>query len=79
MSTRPFIQWPEKLWIAFQLLCGLAQIHKHGLSHGDLKLENILITPGKFCFYDPLYVNYISHYFENVCKCALRLSWFFNF
>jgi len=47
MSTRPFIQWSEKLWIAFQLLCGLVQVHKHGLCHGDLKLENILITPGE--------------------------------
>ena len=58
MSTRPFIQLSEKLWIAFQLLCGLVQLHKHNLCHGDLKLENILITPGLVLYNVYMYAVY---------------------
>ena len=44
MSTRPFLTSIEKKWITFQLLCALHQCHKQKICHGDIKLENILIT-----------------------------------
>lgn len=44
MSTRPFLTTIEKKWITFQVLCALHQCHKQKICHGDIKLENILIT-----------------------------------
>lgn len=44
MSTRPFLTTVEKKWITFQVLCALHQCHKQKICHGDIKLENILIT-----------------------------------
>ena len=44
ISTRPFLLNIEKKWIAFQLLLSIQQAHKHGICHGDIKLENIMIT-----------------------------------
>nr|CAD7433509.1 unnamed protein product [Timema monikensis] len=44
ISTRPFLTNIEKRWIAFQVLYALHQCHKVGVCHGDIKLENILIT-----------------------------------
>lgn len=44
MSTRPFLTSIEKKWITFQVLCALHQCHKQKICHGDIKLENILIT-----------------------------------
>eukprot|EP00834_Sanchytrium_tribonematis_P004417 NODE_217_length_12479_cov_0.651212.p1 type:complete len:1187 gc:universal NODE_217_length_12479_cov_0.651212:8036-11596(+) len=44
LSTRPFLVKNEKLWISFQILYGMSKVHELGLVHGDLKLENILVT-----------------------------------
>ncbi|EEC06819.1 phosphoinositide 3-kinase regulatory subunit, putative [Ixodes scapularis] len=44
ISTRPFLNSIEKRWIAFQLLHALAACHLHGICHGDIKLENIMVT-----------------------------------
>lgn len=44
VSTRPFLTTTEKKWITFQVLCALHQCHKQRICHGDIKLENILIT-----------------------------------
>ncbi|XP_070507478.1 phosphoinositide 3-kinase regulatory subunit 4 [Chironomus tepperi] len=44
MSTRPFLTLIEKKWITFQVLCALHQCHKQKICHGDIKLENIMIT-----------------------------------
>lgn len=44
VSTRPFLTVLEKKWITFQILCALNQCHKQKIYHGDIKLENILIT-----------------------------------
>lgn len=34
----------EKKWIAFQLLIALKHMHRVNIAHGDLKIENILLT-----------------------------------
>ncbi|XP_058442985.1 phosphoinositide 3-kinase regulatory subunit 4 [Malaya genurostris] len=44
VSTRPFLTLIEKKWITFQILCAMHQCHKQKISHGDIKLENIMIT-----------------------------------
>ncbi|XP_053989741.1 phosphoinositide 3-kinase regulatory subunit 4 isoform X3 [Hylaeus volcanicus] len=44
ISTRPFLTSIEKKWITFQVLYALHQAHKFGVCHGDIKLENIMIT-----------------------------------
>ena len=50
MSTRPFLKSIEKTWIAFQLLLAIQQAHKHGICHGDIKLENVLVTSWNWVF-----------------------------
>ncbi|KAF9411600.1 hypothetical protein HW555_009672 [Spodoptera exigua] len=44
MSTRPFLTTLEKKWITFQVLYALHRMHKLGICHGDIKLENIMVT-----------------------------------
>ncbi|KYN31737.1 Phosphoinositide 3-kinase regulatory subunit 4 [Trachymyrmex septentrionalis] len=44
ISTRPFLTSIEKKWITFQVLYALNQAHKFSVCHGDIKLENIMIT-----------------------------------
>ncbi|XP_047506714.1 phosphoinositide 3-kinase regulatory subunit 4 isoform X2 [Pieris napi] len=44
MSTRPFLTMLEKKWITFQVLHALHRMHKLGICHGDIKLENIMVT-----------------------------------
>nr|CAH0112606.1 unnamed protein product [Daphnia galeata] len=44
LSTRPFLTLLEKKWIAYQLLRALSYCHSKGICHGDIKLENMLVT-----------------------------------
>lgn len=44
ISTRPFLTSIEKKWIAFQLLYALKQAHQQGVCHGDVKLENVMVS-----------------------------------
>lgn len=44
MSIRPFLEGIEKKWIAFQLLCAVRDCHARGVFHGDIKIENVLVT-----------------------------------
>ncbi|KAJ2941262.1 hypothetical protein O0L34_g3460 [Tuta absoluta] len=44
MSTRPFLTILEKKWITFQVLYALHRMHKLSICHGDIKLENIMVT-----------------------------------
>ena len=44
LSIRPFLEPIEKLFITFQILKIVNEIHSLNIHHGDLKLENFLIT-----------------------------------
>ena len=44
ISTRPFLTNLEKRWLAFQLLLAVEQCHRLGVCHGDIKLENIMVS-----------------------------------
>lgn len=43
-STRPFLTPIEKKWISFQILQALSDARTRGISHGDIKSSNILVT-----------------------------------
>lgn len=40
----PYLSNIEKKWISFQILYGLMQIHNKGVCHGNIKLENVLLS-----------------------------------
>lgn len=44
ISIRPFLEPIEKLFLVFQMLRVIEDIHELGIYHGDLKLENFLVT-----------------------------------
>ena len=44
LSTRPFLAPAERAWVAFQMLAAVAECHSKGVPHGDIKLENVLVT-----------------------------------
>ncbi|GAB2292419.1 Serine/threonine-protein kinase [Dionaea muscipula] len=62
LSTRPFLSLVEKKWLAFQLLCAVKQSHGHGICHGDIKCENVLVTSwnwvylADFASFKPTYI-----------------------
>lgn len=59
---RPFLLDIEKMWITYQMIQGVASIHRHGLTHGDLKCENVMVTSYNWVYitdfapYKPTYV-----------------------
>jgi phosphoinositide-3-kinase regulatory subunit 4 len=56
----------EKKWIAYQLLISLKHIHHAKITHGDLKIENILLTSynwillSDFANFKPTFFAYVS-------------------
>jgi phosphoinositide-3-kinase regulatory subunit 4 len=44
LSTRPFLNEIEKLFIVYQLLKCLEICHEHDIVHGDIKPENLMCT-----------------------------------
>ncbi|KAJ1390293.1 WD40/YVTN repeat-like-containing domain superfamily [Sesbania bispinosa] len=64
LSTRPFLSFVEKKWLAFQLLLAVKQSHEKGVCHGDIKCENVLITSSNwlyladFASFKPTYIPY---------------------
>lgn len=64
LSTRPFLSFVEKRWLAFQLLLAVKQSHEKGVCHGDIKCENVLITSSNwlyladFASFKPTYIPY---------------------
>jgi phosphoinositide-3-kinase regulatory subunit 4 len=58
----PYLERIEKKWISFQLIYALSQVHNKGFCHGDIKLENVLLTSSFSIFlsdiapYKPAYI-----------------------
>ena len=42
--VRPYLTQIEKIWIGFQILYGVNELHKNNLYHGDIKLENFVMN-----------------------------------
>ena len=60
--TVPYLKKSEKIWIVFQLLTAVHNIHSSGLFHGDIKSSNVLLTTwnhvllSDFAWYKPYYL-----------------------
>ena len=75
----------EKLFVVFQLFQGLKQMHRHGECHGDLKIENIVLTSWNWVFItdaagfkptrmpinDP---SFFSYFFENAKRISCCIA-----
>ena len=48
--TLPYLRKIEKIWIMFQFFYGIYQLHEGGIYHGDLRIENILLTSNSSVF-----------------------------
>ncbi|KAL6942136.1 hypothetical protein ACO0QE_003302 [Hanseniaspora vineae] len=48
LCSRPFFKTVELKFLCFQLLNILDSVHSRGCLHGDIKLENLLITSGNW-------------------------------
>ncbi|QPG73076.1 hypothetical protein FOA43_000381 [Brettanomyces nanus] len=85
LSIRPFLEGIEKKWIIYQLISAIARIHAKGITHGDIKTENILMTSWNWCLisdfatFKPVYLpeanpSQFSFYFDtsqrHVCYVA---------
>ena len=51
LTTRPLMTPVEKCWIVYQLLEGLASAHKEGCYHGDIKVDNVLLTSWAWAYW----------------------------
>lgn len=86
LSMRPFLEPIEKLFITFQLLRVVSELHSLNIHHGDLRSENIIVTSSNWVFLTdfaglikPVYLpednpNQFSFYFDTsdrrVCYIA---------
>jgi len=50
LSTRPLLNSEEKRWIIFQLVHAVAGCHSNSVCHGDIKLDNVLLTSWNWVF-----------------------------
>ena len=50
LNSRPFPSIDEKLWFIYQLLRAVGQAHAAGVRHGDIKVENVLVTSWGWLF-----------------------------
>ncbi len=46
----PLLSKIDKLWLSFQLLCALVQIHSENFYHGDIKTDNVMVTSWNWVF-----------------------------
>ncbi|VEU23630.1 DEKNAAC105066 [Brettanomyces naardenensis] len=85
LSIRPFLEGIEKKWIVYQIILAVARFHSKGITHGDLKTENVLLTSWNWCLitdfatFKPVYLpegnpSQFSFYFDtaqrHVCYVA---------
>ena len=50
LSARPFLSECERAWVAYQVLLATRDSHAVGVTHGDIKCENVLMTSWGWCF-----------------------------
>eukprot|EP00300_Choanocystis_sp_HF-7_P009801 c16641_g1_i1.p1 GENE.c16641_g1_i1~~c16641_g1_i1.p1 ORF type:complete len:1535 (+),score=394.03 c16641_g1_i1:52-4656(+) len=50
INTRPGVTAAEKKWFAFQMLNAVKQLHTAKLTHGDITLENFLVTSERWVY-----------------------------
>lgn len=48
MVSYPVLEHSEKMWISFQLLRIVKNLHAEGFRHGDIKPENVFLSPRGF-------------------------------
>jgi len=53
----PGLSNPEKMWLIFQLMCAVQQCHSVGLTHGNIKPENILVNSYNWVFLSDIATN----------------------
>jgi phosphoinositide-3-kinase regulatory subunit 4 len=64
--VRPLLNAIEKKWIAYQLLDALKFCQQNSLCHGDIKMENVLLTSwnwvylGDFASFKPAFIPEVS-------------------
>lgn len=46
----------EKMWLTFQVLCAVQQLHEKDLVHGDIKPDNFLLTSYDWLFLSDIHV-----------------------
>jgi phosphoinositide-3-kinase regulatory subunit 4 len=61
-ACMPYLTPIEKKWISFQLIYALMQLHNKGYCHGDIKMENVMLSSTSSVFladiapYKPAYI-----------------------
>lgn len=50
MNSLQALTYQDQMWFAFQLLCGVSQIHCEGEYHGDIKPQNVMVTSWNWLF-----------------------------
>lgn len=44
IQSRPYLTIIEKLWITYQMIDAVLQMHEKGYCHGDIKMENFVLS-----------------------------------
>jgi len=81
----PPLTYVEKLFVVFQMLHGLKQMHRSGECHGDLKTENIMLTSWNWVFLTDIATfkptnlpindpSFFSYFFENANRPACCIA-----
>ncbi|CAH2350398.1 serine/threonine-protein kinase Vps15p [[Candida] railenensis] len=92
LSIRPFLQPIEKLFLMYQMLKTIDELHQLKIHHGDLRLENFLVTSWNWLmltdfasYIKPTYIpednpNQFSFFFDSSDRrvCYLAPERFYN-
>ena len=90
LDAAPCLRSYEKIWIIFQLLTSVHNIHKEGLYHGNIKSSNVLLTTWNhvfltdFAWHKPYYLfesdlGELNYFFStSVDRCTLAPEKFVN-